>query len=220
MSIHASVNLLKSRRTKIVATLGPASSDGDTIRALIDEGVNIFRFNLSHGDYDSHRALFSEVQAAIADKGKPVAALFDIPGPKIRIGGFVDGFIDLVDGAAVTVTTRDRLGEVGLISAPYPFLTDVVETGTSLMLDDGQVELIAEEIAEATIRCRVVRGGRLTARRGLNIPGVALPVPSLTDRDRELAKFALELGADMLAQSFVRRGQDVLDLRALVESTG
>jgi pyruvate kinase len=212
--------LLRRRRTKIVATLGPASCDPVVLEALLRAGVNVFRLNLSHGNQAEHRANFERVQAAAAQVGELVAVLADLCGPKIRVGRFADGRITLEAGSRVTVTTRDVVGGPGLIPSQYAALAGDVRPGDRILLDDGMLELAVESIDGSEIACRVVTGGMLKDRKGMNLPGVLVSSPALTDKDREDARFALDLGVDFLALSFVRRPSDVADLRGLIASTG
>jgi pyruvate kinase len=212
--------LLRRRRTKIVATLGPASCDPIVLKALLRAGVNVFRLNLSHGSHAEHRANFERVQTAAAAAGELVAVLADLCGPKIRVGRFAGGRIALDAGSHVTVTTRDVLGGPGLIPSQYTALASDVRPGDRILLDDGMLELAVESIAGSEIACRVVAGGVLKDRKGMNLPGVLVSSPALTDKDREDARFALELGVDFLALSFVRRPSDVADLKDLIASTG
>jgi pyruvate kinase len=212
--------LLHRRRTKIVATLGPASRDPAVLEALLRAGVNVFRLNLSHGDHAEHAANFARVQAAAAAVSEPVAVLADLCGPKIRVGRFAGGQITLVAGSRVTVTTRNILGEPGLIPSQYVALADDVRTGDRILLDDGMLELVVESVAGSEVLCKVVTGGVLKDRKGMNLPGVLVSSPALTDKDREDARFALDLGVDFLALSFVRRPHDVADLKELIAAAG
>ena len=216
MAIETKVELLKHRRTKIVATLGPASSEPGTIARLIDAGVDVFRLNMSHGDHAFHRAASEGVRKAAA--GRPVAVLADLAGPKIRTGRFEGGAIELADGETVSVTTRDVTGGPGLIATNYRALPGDVRPGDRILLADGRLELAVDEVAGTEVRCTVVHGGTLEDRKGINLPGIDLSVGALTEKDRADAGFALELGVDFLGLSFVRRAADVEDLLALVRS--
>ena len=210
--------LLKTRRTKIVATLGPASSSPEMIAALITAGVNVFRLNFSHGSHEQHRATYDRVRAAARQAGLPVAVLADLCGPKIRTGDFPEGGIVLTPGTAVTVTTRPVSGAPGLIPSQYAALSSDVRPGDRILINDGLFELRVEGVAGQDIACTVVHGGQLTSRKGINLPGVNVSAPSLTDKDRADAAFALGLGVDYLALSFVRRPEDVGALRAMVDA--
>ncbi len=212
--------LLKRRRTRLVATVGPASSDEGMLEEMIRAGVDVFRLNLSHGDHAAHRTACERIRAASAKAGEAVAVLADLCGPKIRVGRFQDGSIELVAGEGVTVTTREVGGRPGLIPSQYPALHQDVRAGDRILLDDGLIELRVEGVGGQDIACKVVNGGLLKDHKGINLPGVAVSAPALTEKDRDDARFALELGADLLALSFVRRAEDVEDLKKLVRSLG
>jgi pyruvate kinase len=212
--------LLQRRRTKIVATIGPACREPAMLGALIRAGVNVFRLNMSHGDHAGHRANFANVRAAAEAAGEAVAVLSDLCGPKIRVGRFAGGCITLETGQKVTVTTRDVLGVPGLIPSQYAALAEDVRHGDRILLDDGMLELHVEDVAGSEIACTVTTGGVLKDRKGMNLPGVQVSAPALTDKDREDARFALDLGVDFLALSFVRRPCDITDLKALIASAG
>jgi len=216
MRIDTKIKLLIYRRTKIVATLGPSSNDSGTIERLISAGVNVFRLNMSHGTHDDHGDTYQRIRAAADKLEKHIAVLADLCGPKIRVGVFKHGRIELNKGDFVTVTTRDVLGSPELIPSQYRALADDVEVGKHILLDDGNIELLIESINGTEINCEVVSGGVLSDHKGMNLPGVKISSPSLTENDRTDARFALQLGVDFLALSFVRRGSDVEDLRALV----
>jgi pyruvate kinase len=220
MRILTDIKLLIYRRTRIVATLGPASRDSETIERLIDAGVNVFRINMSHGDHNGHRKTYEHVREAAGKMGKPVAVLADLSGPKIRVGSFDGGFIELKEGSEVTVTTRDVKGEPGLIPSQYKALANDVEMGNRILLDDGNLELRVQSIEGSDIRCLVIAGGVLSDHKGMNLPGVRVSAPSLTEKDRADARFALGLGVDFLALSFVRQGSDVEDLQDVVRESG
>jgi pyruvate kinase len=212
--------VLKRRRTKIVATIGPASREPAVLEKLIQAGVNVFRLNLSHGDQADHRTAFERIRTAAAVVGEPVAVLADLCGPKIRVGRFANGRIELTRGAQVTVTTRSVLGEPGLIPSQYTALAKDVRPGDRILCDDGMIELRVQSIEDTEVRCTVVNGGPLKDRKGINLPNVAVSSPALTEKDREDARFALDLGVDYLALSFVRRAGDVTDLKELIHSAG
>ena len=206
---------LRFRRTKIVATLGPSSDDAATIKQLIEAGVNVFRLNMSHGDHASHRRAHQTVRSVAEELGAPVAVLVDLSGPKIRAGSFVGGSITLVDGGAVRITTRKVQGEDGLIPCQYEALARDVKVGDRILLDDGNLELSVESSDGEEIQARVVTGGVLKDHKGMNLPGVAVSEASLTEKDREDAVFALDLGIEFLALSFVRSAEDLRPLREL-----
>ncbi|MDX1572252.1 MAG: pyruvate kinase, partial [Xanthomonadales bacterium] len=211
---------LKSRRTRIVATLGPASSDASVIAELIAAGANVFRLNMSHGDHASHAAAYETVRSVSEEMQIPVAILADLCGPKIRVGRFRDGGIDLEAGSEVTVTTRDVVGEPGLIPSQYDKLAEDVAVGQRLLLADGLMSLEVLSIEGTEVRCRVIDGGRLTERKGINLPDSEVSAPCLTEKDREDAVFCAGLGVDFMALSFVCRGSDVTELAELLEGEG
>ncbi|MCP5141249.1 MAG: pyruvate kinase [Gammaproteobacteria bacterium] len=208
--------LLKLRRTKIVATIGPASRAPDVIERMMLAGVNVFRLNMSHGSQAEHRAVYEVIRAAAARNRLPIGVLADLCGPKIRVGELKDGQIELRDGAEVIVTTRDVTGQDGMIPSAYRHLAEDVREGDRILLDDGLMELRVLAAEQADIRCLVVNGGLLKSGKGMNLPGVTVSAPALTNKDREDAAFALGLGVDFLALSFVRRADDVRELRALI----
>jgi pyruvate kinase len=211
---------LLRRRTKIVATVGPASREPDMIEQLIRAGVNVFRLNFSHGSPSEHQENVQRIREAAAKLGEPIAILADLCGPKVRVGRFAQGEIMLTAGEIVLVTVRDVVGTPGLIPSQYHALATDVRAGDRILLDDGLLELRVDSTDGTDIRCTVVSGGILKDRKGMNLPGVAVSSPALTEKDREDARFAISNGVDYLALSFVRRAQDVNDLKALVTSTG
>lgn len=220
MAIETTVPLLKRRRTRIVATLGPASTAPDILDALLRQGVDVFRLNFSHGSHDGHAATFRAIKDAAARTGTDPAVLADLCGPKIRAGRFADGAIELVAGTEVTITTRDVLGGDGLIPSAYAGIVDDVKPGVRVLLDDGKLELEVLAVDGTEIRCRVRHGGVLKDRKGINLPDSAVSAPSLTEQDAADARFAMQLGVDWLALSFVRHARDIDALRALVKDCG
>ena len=220
MSITTNIDLLKHRRTKIVATLGPSSSDPETITRLINAGANVVRLNMSHGDHAAHRQRYETVRAIAADLGQHIAVFADLCGPKIRAGRFAGGQISLPTGGSVVVTTRDVIGEPGLIPSQYESLAQDVGPSDRIMLDDGALELRVEGVDRTEIHCTVIHGGILKDHKGINLPGVNVSAPSLTEKDRSDAAFALALGVDFIALSFVRVPEDVHELRSVITSHG
>ncbi|MBT8445864.1 MAG: pyruvate kinase, partial [Gammaproteobacteria bacterium] len=217
MTVTTDFEPLKYRRTRIVATVGPASRDPARLQALLDAGVNVFRINMSHGSHAEHRAAIRAIRELSAGAQLHTAILADLSGPKIRTGRFEGGAIELIDGRPVVVTTRDIQGTDGLIVSQYRALADDVGPGARILLNDGALELEVVDIDGSDIHCTVVRGGRLSDHKGINLPGVNVSAPSLTDKDRSDAAFALEEGADFIALSFVRRPEDMQALRRLVD---
>jgi len=220
MAIDTAVKLLRNRRTKIVATLGPASSEPGVIDELAGAGVNVFRLNLSHGEREALARTAAEVRTAATRAGRHVGLLADLAGPKMRVGAFSGGPIRLAPGERVTVTTRDVPGEPRLIPSQYEGLAGDVRPRARILLADGAMELVVDSVKGTEIACTVVQGGLLEDRKGINLPGVQISAPSLTDKDRDDARFALELGVDFLGQSFVRGPEDVEALKALARDAG
>ena len=211
---------LKRRRTKIVATVGPASREPGMLEALIRAGVNVFRLNLSHGDQAGHRTVYERIRAAAYAVGEPIAVLADLCGPKIRVGQFANGSIVLTEGERVVVTTRPVVGVPGLIPSQYAALATDIRIGDRILLDDGMLDLRVDAIDSTEITCTVIAGGVLRDRKGMNLPNVMVSAPALTDKDRDDARFALRLRVDFLALSFVRRPSDVSDLKQLIIAEG
>ena len=217
MAIRTQVELLKNRRTKIIATLGPASRSREAIEALVRAGVNVFRLNMSHGTQDDHRATYGYVRAVADALRVPIGVLADLSGPKIRVGTFTDPQgISLTAGDSVTVTVRDVTGSPGLIPSQYDALARDIDVGDQILLADGVMALRVESIDGTEIACTVLQGGQLTDRKGINLPGVDVSAPCLTEKDISDAEFAIDLGVDYLALSFVRRGSDVDALRQVI----
>ncbi|MBE0509926.1 MAG: pyruvate kinase [Chromatiales bacterium] len=208
------------RRTKIVATLGPASNSPEMVEKLLKAGVDVVRLNLSHGDHAQHREMFTLVRSTAATLGRHVAILMDLCGPKIRTGRFPDGEITLKTRQKVVVTTRDVLGQDGLIPSQYRNLHKDVNPGERILLDDGNLELAIDSIEEREIHCRVITGGVLRNHKGMNLPGSTLSVAAFSPKDREDATLAAELGADFLALSFVRNAGDIQTLRRHLDKLG
>ncbi|XOV88498.1 MAG: pyruvate kinase [Pseudomonadota bacterium] len=216
MTIVTRFDLLKNRRTKIVATIGPASAAREMCQQLIEAGVNVFRLNMSHGDQETHRAAYRNIREAAAGLRLPVAVMADLCGPKIRTGKFEGGSVTLQDGALVTVTTRDVMGTAGLIPSQYEALADDVAPGNDILLADGLLTLRVLAVTGTEITCEVVHGGVLADHKGINLPGVSVSAPSLTAKDIDDAAFAASLGVDYIALSFVRAATDIAGLRELL----
>jgi pyruvate kinase len=204
------------RKAKIVATLGPASSSLDMIEALFEAGADVFRFNFSHGTHADHQQRYELVRAAECKLGRPIAILADLQGPKLRIGQFEEGKVTLVAGEEFVLDRDTTMGNRRRVCLPHPELFDVIAKGQSLLLDDGKLKLEVIDGDGRHIRTRLVNGGVLSDRKGVNVPDAVLPIPALTEKDRRDLDFALSLGVDWIALSFVQRPEDLLEARALI----
>jgi pyruvate kinase len=204
------------RKAKIVATLGPATSDLQTITELFDAGVDVFRLNFSHGSHEDHRRRYEIVREVERVSGRPIAVLADMQGPKLRVGTFAAGKVTLIPGAQFVLDRNAAAGNAERVCLPHPELFEVVKTGQSLLLDDGKLRLEVLDSDSESIRTRVTHGGVLSDRKGVNVPDAVLPIPALTPKDLIDLEFALSLGADWIALSFVQRPQDMIDARARV----
>lgn len=206
-------------RTKIICTLGPAVDSPETLEKLIRVGMDVARFNFSHGTHSQHAERFARLRAAAAKVGKSVAALQDLCGPKLRVGTMTDGVI-LDEGSRVVLTLESIPGTAERIPLPLPEFFAVAAPGMRLLLDDGLLELRVEQAQADEVTCIVIEGGVLTSGKGVNLPGVALPIEAVTDKDEADLRFGLALGVDYVALSFVRHADDVHRLRSLMEQAG
>jgi pyruvate kinase len=209
------------RHTKIVATLGPATSSAQHIRALIEAGVDVFRLNFSHGTHEAHGTMAQRIRTAADAAGRSIAILQDLSGPKIRTGRLEGGrAITLTPGDTLCIVAGDIEGRPGRIGTTYAGLVAAVRPGNTLLLDDGHIELRVESSDGDEVRATVVDGGPLGEHKGINAPGVALPAEGLTAKDLEDLRFGAELGVDLLAVSFVRRAADIVAARAALRHAG
>ncbi|TWP33565.1 pyruvate kinase [Leekyejoonella antrihumi] len=208
------------RRAKIVATLGPATSSPERLRELVDAGMDVARLNLSHGSHADHEEVYRHVRAAGDASGHAVGVLCDLQGPKIRVGRFSDGPITLPDGARFTITTEDVQGNQDRVSTTFKGLAGDVNPGDRLLLDDGKLELRAVEVTDTDVVTEVIRGGQLSNNKGINLPGVAVSVPALSEKDEDDLRWALQLGADMIALSFVRSADDIRRVHEIMDEAG
>ena len=204
------------RKAKILATLGPASDSAAQIRALVEAGADVFRFNLSHGSHADHRRRYELVRQVEAEMGRPIGVLVDLQGPKLRVGAFRNGGVDLVAGARFRLDLSPTPGDETRAPLPHPEVLAALKPGAELLLDDGRIRLRVETAAPDHAETIVVTGGRLSDRKGLNLPDVVLGVSPLTDKDRADLQFGLELGTDWIALSFVQRPEDVSEARRLI----
>jgi pyruvate kinase len=207
------------RRTKILATLGPASREPAVLDRLIAAGLDAVRLNFSHGTQDAHRETYQRVRDAAARAGRPIAILQDLQGPKIRIG-VVKGQMPVPTGSTLTITTRRVEGADGVVPTEFKSLPRDVKCGDTVLLDEGRISLRVREIQGEDVVCDVEDGGTLSSNKGINVPDAALTAAAMTEKDAADARFGLELGVDFVALSFVRRAQDVEDLRALMRQLG
>ena len=208
------------RRAKIVATLGPATSSYENIRAIIDAGVDVARMNLSHGSYDVHEGVYGNVRQAADDAGRPVAVLVDLQGPKIRLGKFADGPHDLAVGDVFKITVEDVLGTKELCGTTFKGLPQDVAPGDPLLIDDGRVKLRVLETDGTVVTTEVVVAGTVSNNKGINLPGVAVNVPALSEKDEADLRWGLRLGADYIALSFVRDADDVTRVHEIMAEAG
>jgi pyruvate kinase len=202
------------RRTKIVATMGPVSSTHDALRALVDAGVDAIRLNLSHGNHETHAAGAAIVREVQAETGKPLALIADLQGPKLRIGDLDAPRILLKDEELIVV--GEQHGANGELPVAPAVISEVLRPGHDILIDDGHVRLLVQEVEHGRARCLVIVGGEVKSHKGVNLPGVPVPIPSLTKKDLDDLDFALALGVDFVALSFVRAAADVRDLQAII----
>ena len=206
----------RQRSAKIVATLGPSSSSPDQIRALFEAGVDVFRLNFSHGTHDDHHARFTAIRRVETATGRPIGILADLQGPKLRLGTFAEGPIELAAGARFHLDLNRQAGNEQRAPLPHPEIFEALQPGTELLLDDGRVRLEVETCGSSFADTRCLVGGTLSDRKGVNVPNAVLPLSAITEKDRADLSFALEHGADWIAFSFVQRPDDVAEGRKLV----
>jgi pyruvate kinase len=208
------------RRAKIIATLGPATSSYDQIRAIVEAGVDVARMNLSHGSYDVHESIYRTVRQVAADTGKAVGIFVDLQGPKIRLGRFESGPVMLEKGATFKITTDDILGNVDICGTTFKGLPGDVKPGDLLLIDDGKVTLKATEVSATTVTTVVEIAGAVSNNKGINLPGVAVNVPALSEKDEADLRWAIRLGVDMIALSFVRNASDIVRVHEIMSEEG
>ncbi len=208
------------RRAKIVCTLGPAVSSYEQVLELVSSGMDVARLNLSHGSYEDHTAAYRNVRKASDATGRAVGILADLQGPKIRLGRFADGPVELVNGARFTITTDDAPGDVDRVSTSYEGLPGDVAAGDLVLIDDGKVTLRVVQVEGADVVTEVVVGGTVSNHKGLNLPGVAVSVPALSEKDADDLRWGLRTGVDLVALSFVRSAEDVEPVREIMAEVG
>lgn len=211
---------LPGHKTKIVATIGPASQSPEVMGRMLEAGMNVARINFSHGDFSSHQRVINHLRQAASAAGRRLAILADLPGPKMRLGQISPEPVELVPGAPFALTTEEIIGDAGRVSVSFARLPQVVKPGDALFLSDGLLQLEVVEVRGRVVHCRVVVGGELRSRKGLNLPGIDLGISAFTDRDRQCLEFALAQGVDALSQSFVESRQDIEAVREAAQAMG
>ncbi|MDB9313535.1 pyruvate kinase [Spirulina sp. CS-785/01] len=213
--------IIHPHRTKIVATIGPASCSPDMIRQMIEAGMSVARLNFSHGSYEDHAEKIQLLRQVAQDMDMSLALLQDLQGPKIRVGHLPTGEMSLTSNQTVTLVPLNDYQETPhSIPIDYPYITEEAEVGTPILLDDGNLELAVTKIQGTTVDCQVIRGGRLQSRKGVNFPTLNLRLPSLTEKDKQDLEFGLSQGMDWVALSFVRQVEDIYALKTLLEKHG
>lgn len=208
------------RKTKIICTIGPASESEERLRELMLAGMNVARFNFSHGSHEEHKAKFDRVIKVSSELKLPVATLLDTKGPEIRLKDIEGGKTELVSGQKFILTTEEILGNNEKVTITYKGLKDDINVGTTILIDDGLIEMVVDEINETDIICSVVDGGPISNHKGVNIPGAALSMPYISDVDRSDIMFGCDMDFDFLAASFVRCKEDILEVRKIIEEHG
>lgn len=208
------------RKTKIVCTLGPATNDVEIMKQLIQNGMDAARINFSHGTYETHAETIAKLKQAREELNAPIPLILDTKGPEIRVKTFKEDKVRLEEDATFTLTTRDVQGDVNIVSVTYADLPKDVHRGSRILIDDGLIELKVEDITETDVVCKVINGGVVKSRKGVNLPGVEVNLPSLMEKDIEDLKFGVENGFDIVAASFIRSAEDVLKIRRVLEENG
>jgi pyruvate kinase len=206
----------RQRNAKIVATLGPASSSPDVIRQLFEEGADVFRLNFSHGTHEDHAQRYRVIRELEHKTGRPIGVLVDLQGPKLRVGAFAAGRVNLTVGAPFRLDLEPATGDERRVSVPHPEVFEALAPGVQLLLNDGKIQLAVETCGSRHVETRVVVGGPLSDRKGLSVVGAVLPLSALAPKDRRDLAFGLDLGADWIALSFVQRPEDVAEVRSIV----
>src|SRR5690606_29765085 len=205
------------RKTKIVCTIGPSSESFENTKKLINAGMNVARLNFSHGDFEEHGNRIKNIRAANQELGTSVAILLDTKGPEIRLGKLNEEPIELAQGDAITLTTEDIIGDRNRVPVTYKNLPNDLSVGSTVLIDDGLIGLKVEGIEGTEVHCRIVNSGPIKGKKGVNVPGVKISLPGITEKDRNDIIFGIEQGIDFIAASFVRKASDVLEIRELLE---
>lgn len=208
----------RHRNTKIVATLGPASSDPAMIRQLFEAGVDVFRLNFSHGTHADHKLRYDAIRQIEADVGRPVGILMDLQGPKLRLGKIVDGKLDLTTGQKIRLDLDPTPGDINRVPLLHPEIFAAIRQGDDLLIDDGKVRLRVLHVTPEYADVQALNAGVISDRKGVNVPGAILPMSALTTKDREDLDFGLSIGVDWIALSFVQRPEDIIELREIVDN--
>jgi pyruvate kinase len=211
---------LPANKTKIVCTIGPASESPEVMEHMIRAGMNIARLNFSHGDFSSHKKVIEHLRAVSRAVGRRVAIMADLPGPKIRIGQLAQEPVELRSGESFTLTTEDIVGDSHRASVSFARLAEAVKPGDTLFLNDGFIQLKAEKVEGNDVQCKVVVGGELRSRKGLNLPGTDLGISAFTHRDHQCLEFAMEQRVDAVSQSFVESAKDIATVREAARALG
>ena len=209
------------KKTKIICTMGPNSDDREVMKQLLLNGMDVARFNFSHGTHDEQRARYKQLREVAEEVGKPVAALLDTKGPEIRTGVLKDGKkVTLTAGEEIILTTEDIVGDAKRVHINYNGLNEDVKEGNVILIDDGLIELHVERVEGTEIYCRIMNGGELGERKGVNVPNVKIKLPALTDKDKEDIRFGIELGFDYIAASFIRSADAIREIRQMLDEGG
>ncbi|MDD2627357.1 MAG: pyruvate kinase [Clostridia bacterium] len=208
------------RKTKIVATIGPASESEEMLTKLINEGMDVARLNFSHGTHEEHLKKINLIKKINKEQNKGVAILLDTKGPEIRLGDFNNGEAYLEEGKSIILTTEKCNGDCGKVYVTYKNIINDVNVGSQISLNDGMIELLVEEIRENEIECRILNSDTIKSKRGVNLPGIRLSLPALTDQDKADIKFGLENDIDYIAASFIRKASDVIEIKEYLKSIG
>ncbi len=208
------------RRAKIVATLGPASSTAGTVRALVEAGMDVARLNLSHGSHEDHARSYEQVRQAAEATGRAVGIMADLQGPKIRLGRFASGPVQLNPGAAFTITADDVPGDASIVSTTHLGLPDDVKPGDPILVDDGRISLEVVEVKGPAVITRVIEGGTVSDSKGINLPGAMVSVPAVSQRDVDDLRWALNIGVDLVALSFIRSAADIEPVLSVMAEEG
>jgi pyruvate kinase len=210
----------RARKIKILATLGPASSDPGVLRRLFRAGADAFRFNMSHGDHAAHEANFRTVRALEKEFGRPIAILCDLQGPKLRVGTFADGKAVIPHGGRFTLDRDPTPGDANRVCLPHPELFEALAVGQRLLINDGKIRLRVTAMDAASVSCVAEVGGVISDRKGVNVPDAEIPIPALTEKDRRDLEFAMQQGADWIGLSFVQRPDDIAEAKELMAGRG